>query len=114
MVTIVARDYGGLGRIVETVPDGFTTSDGSQMVTFRLLEEGPQTRTYTVTATDMTGTYTFSGNLEAEDKSSRAVGDASRVAITALPDSSAVRSFSASSVRPGATFHGNRQGRQLR
>ena len=103
-VTIVARDYGGLGRIVETVPDGFTTSDGSQMVTFRLLAAGPQTSTYTVTATDMTGTYTFSGNLEAEDKSSRAVGDASRVAITALPDSSAVRSFSASSVRPGARF----------
>ena len=29
-VTIVARDYGDLGRIVETVPEGFTTFLGRQ------------------------------------------------------------------------------------
>ena len=69
-VTIVARDYGDLGRIVETVPDGFTTSDGNQTVTIRLLAAGPLNRSYTVTATDSAGVKTFSGTLEDEDKSS--------------------------------------------
>ena len=40
-VTILADNYGDLGRIVETVPDGFTTSDGGQTVTIRLLSAGP-------------------------------------------------------------------------
>ena len=46
-VTIVADNYGRLGRIVETVPSGFTTGDGSsQTVTLRLtgkrdLKPGP-------------------------------------------------------------------------
>ena len=42
-VTIMAENYGRVGRIVETVPSGFTAEDGSQTVTIRLLSEGPQT-----------------------------------------------------------------------
>ena len=37
-VTIRADNYGGLGRIVETLPSGFTSPDASgQTVTIRLL-----------------------------------------------------------------------------
>ena len=108
-VTIRADDYGGLGRIVETLPSGFTSSDASgQTVTLRLLQEGPQTRSYTVTASDNPGSYTFSGVLESEDKSETTVGGSSNVTITAPPstpdaDPSATRSFSATSVDPGGT-----------
>ena len=107
-VTIVARDYGDLGRIVETVPDGFTTSDGPQTETIRLLSAGPQTRTYTVTATDRAGSHPFSGTLADEGKDTRSIGGATTVTITAPPstpdtDPSATRSFSAMSVDPGGT-----------
>ena len=55
-VTIRADNYGGLGRIVETLPSGFTSPDASgQTVTLRLLQEGPQTRSYTVTASENLG-----------------------------------------------------------
>ena len=44
-VTIQADNYGGLGRILETLPSGFTSPDASgQTVTLRLLQEGLQTR----------------------------------------------------------------------
>ena len=39
-VTIRADNYGRLGRIIENVPSGFTTSDGGQTVTLRLLQAG--------------------------------------------------------------------------
>ena len=104
-VTIVARDYGNLGRIVETVPDGFTTSEGGQTVTIRLLSAGPQTETYTVTASDNPGSYTFSGTLADVTKDTRTIGGAGTVTITApvTPDPSAQRSFSKTSVDPGET-----------
>jgi hypothetical protein len=94
MVTISADNYGGLGRIVETVPDGFTTSGGGQTETIRLLAAGPQTRTYTVTATDSTGPHIFSGTISDETKNSRAVGGLTTVTITApdpVPDEPAYR-----------------------
>ena len=62
-VTIRADNYGSLGRIVETVPDGFditTPETEDQTVTLRLLQAGPQTVTYTVTAPEATGGYTIS------------------------------------------------------
>ena len=115
-VTIVARDYGRLGRIVETVPDGFTTSDGGQTETIRLLSDGPQTVTYTVTATDRAGSHSFSGTFTDEGKEERSIGGATTVTITAPPSTpeptvtpppdtepSAARSFSATSVDPGGT-----------
>ena len=107
-VTIVARDYGNLGRIVETVPDEFTTSDGDQTVTIRLLSAGPRTATYTVTALDNPGSHSFSGTLTDEAKDTRTIGGPTTVTITAPPstpdtDPSATRSFSATSVDPGGT-----------
>ena len=102
-VTIRADNYGGLGRIVETVPDGFTMSGGGQTVTLRLLQEGPQTRNYTVTASDDPGSYTFSGVLESEDKSETTVGGSSTVTVNAPAGPSARRSFSSSLVAPGGT-----------
>jgi hypothetical protein len=83
MVTIVARDYGKVARIVEEVPSGFTTADGIQTLKFYLLQEGPQTSTYTVTAPTSTGTYTFVGRLQAEDKSTMDVGGDSVVTVAA-------------------------------
>ena len=67
-MTIVARDYGRVGRIVETLPTGLSSA-GSQTVTLRLLEPGPQTVSYTVTASDTAaGRYSISGVLEDEAK----------------------------------------------
>ena len=81
-VTIRADNYGGLGRIVETLPSGFTSPDATgQTVTLRLLSAGPQTETYTVTASDNPGPYTFSGVLEIEDKSETPVGGPSSVTV---------------------------------
>ena len=108
-VTIQADNYGGLGRIVETLPSGFTNPDASgQTVTIRLLSAGPQTETYTVTASDNPGTYTFSGTLADQEKETTPIGGADTVTITAPPstpdtDPSATRSFSSSSVDPGGT-----------
>ena len=103
-VTIQANNYGGLGRVVETLPSGFTSPDASgQTVTLRLLQEGPQTRSYTVTASDNPGSYTFSGVLESEDKSETPVGGSSTVPVNAPPGPSATRSFSATRVDPGGT-----------
>ena len=103
-VTIRADNYGGLGRIVETLPSGFTNPDASgQTLTLRLLSAGPQTETYTVTASDTPGSYTFSGVLASQDKSETTVGGSSTVTVNAPPGPSARRSFSSSSVAPGGT-----------
>ena len=110
-VTIVADNYGRLGRIVETVPSGFTTGDGSsQTVNIRLLAEGPQTRTYTVTATDSPGAHAFSGTISNDARESRNVGGATTVTITGAtgpgpsPTPTATRSISPASVSPGGQF----------
>ena len=103
-VTIQADNYGGLGRIVETLPSGFTSPEADgQTVTLRLLSAGPQTETYTVTASDNPGSYTFSGVLESEDKSETTVGGPSTVTVNAPAGPSARRSFSTTSVAPGGT-----------
>ena len=84
-VTIRADNYGGLGRIVETLPSGFTSPDANgQTVTIRFLLAGPQTETYTVTASDNPGPYIFSGVLENENKSKTTVGGALTIAVAAV------------------------------
>ena len=84
-VTIRANNYGGLGRVVETLPSGFTSPDASgQTVTIRFLSAGPQTETYTVTAFDNPGPYIFSGVLENENKSKTTVGGALTIAVAAV------------------------------
>ncbi|MCY3918552.1 MAG: cadherin domain-containing protein, partial [Chloroflexi bacterium] len=102
-VTVTANNYGTLGRVVETVPAGFTAADGGQTVTIRLLTAGPQTRTYTVTAGDTPGRYTFSGTIAHQDRTTATVGGASTVTITAPPAPTATRSFSPAQVAPGGT-----------
>ena len=81
-VTITADNYGSLGRIVEDVPAGFTTEDGSQTVIIRLLAAGPQTSTYTVTASDVEGSYTFSGTLRDDERNNHAVGGDTTVTVS--------------------------------
>ena len=104
-VTIVARDYGRVGRIVETLPTGLSSA-GSQTVTLRLLEPGPQTVSYTVTASDTAaGRYSISGVLEDEAKEETPVGT-SIVTVRVVapepdPEPQATRSLSQSSVSPG-------------
>jgi protein-disulfide isomerase len=129
-VTITAADYGGFGRVDETLPDGFgfvsstldseegaVTEDG-QVVKFRLL--GDDEFTYTVTATTTPDDYTFSGVLRDDNAEARDIGGESIVTVeaeavttpdaTSTPTSSPVpmptgprasRSFSDTSVLPG-------------
>ena len=81
-MTIRADNYGGLGRVVETLPSGFTSPDASgQTVTLRLLQEGPQTAATRSPLPKNLGSYTFSGVLESEDKSETTVGGSSSVTV---------------------------------
>ena len=94
-VGIEALDYGMFGQVIETLPEGFTyvgspleeddaveVVDSTVKLTFL---EGEGSFTYTVTASSVAGTYTFSGTLKDEDKNESAVGgDTQRVAV-ALP-----------------------------
>ena len=90
-VTIRADNYGGFGRIVETLPSGFTSPDASdKTVKLRLLQEGPQTHSYTVTASDNPGSYTFSGLLQSEDKSETQVLGPSSVTVAVSDSMTAV------------------------
>ena len=112
-VTISASNFGGLGKIVDNVPGEFTPS-GSQ--TFGLLGESDSV-SYTVTAPDSPGTYTFEGIIYDVDNDGRPIGGASSVTITApttptptptvtptppAPSATASRSMPAS-VAPGGT-----------
>ena len=112
-VTISASNFGGLGKIVDNVPSEFTPS-GSQ--TFGLLGESDSV-SYTVTAPDSPGTYTFEGIIYDVDNDGRPIGGASSVTITApttptptptvtptppAPSATASRSMPAS-VAPGGT-----------
>ena len=101
-VTIRVSDYGGIGQIVDTVPTGFSPS-GNQV--FNLV--GDPSWSYTVTAPDTPGTYTFSGTLTDVNNDSRPIRGVSRVTVTApttppTPTPTAVRSMLAS-VAPGGT-----------
>ena len=74
-VTITASGYGEMGSVMETLPTGFSydssslpagdVSTSGQMVTFTLPEAGEMatTFTYMVIASDMVGSYDFSGEL---------------------------------------------------
>lgn len=72
---IEALHYGYFGNIIETLPEGFVYEDstlkpGSVEVednTVKFSLEGETSFTYTVTAPDTEGTYTFSGILIDED-----------------------------------------------
>ena len=106
-VTITAANYGQTGIVTETLPDGFTyvssTPPGlgqavGQTVSFVLLENS---FTYTVTASSVAGTHSFSGVLTDFEKNDVAVGGASSVTVEAVAGPRASRSLSSTTVAPG-------------
>ena len=91
-VTVMARDYGQIGAVAETLPAGFTyvsstpsyvERDGRNL-TFALLGAN-ETVTYTVTASSVAGPHTFSGMLRDEDGNDTTVVGASRVTVVTPP-----------------------------
>ena len=110
-VTIEAAGFAeGFGQVVETLPAGFSYESSSlsdvsveqegQVVTFYLFGDDPFT--YTVTASDTAGSYTFSGIVkDSIGPAQPTVGGDSGVTVEAGPGASATRSFSASTVKPG-------------
>ena len=111
-VTITAAGYGDTGLVTETLPEGFTyvSSDpegigeeSGQDVAFVLLFG--DTFTYTVSASDMAGTYSFTGTLADIDKTEVDVGGASTVVVEAVAGPRATRSFSTTSVVPDGQFN---------
>ena len=91
VVTITAERYGGLGRVVETLPAGFTYVSSSleeamvegQTVTFTLM--GDDTFTYTVTASAEEGSHSFAGVLQDSNKVEQPVGGYSAIIVRATP-----------------------------
>ena len=80
-VTISVADYGGIGAVTETLPEGFTyvSSSGvtgnvqdSGAIRFTLL--GETSFEYTVTASSTAGEHTFMGTLRASDQNDHTVG----------------------------------------
>ena len=93
-VTITAANYGLAGGVTETLPAGFSyvssthasnqvihpVEGNSQMVRFTL--QGETSLTYTVTASSVEGSYTFSGTLRDSDRNDHTVGGASMVTVS--------------------------------
>ena len=111
VVTITASGYGQFGGIIETLPDGFifVSSDlpSSQVNAsgspIRFTLYGESSFTYTVTASDAAGQYTFSGVLR-DDTGSRIdhqIPD-TNITVEAPAPPSATRSFPSEYVDPGA------------
>ena len=86
VVTIAASGYGAAGGITETLPAGFSYVNsslddsqvselGNNQVRFTL--QGDSSFTYTVTASDTPGPYTFSGTLRDADRTDHTVGGGS-------------------------------------
>ena len=109
-VTIQVANYGGIGRVTETLPAGFAYVDSThdsagvnvngQEVRFTL--QGDSSVAYTVTASRMAGSHSFSGMLRDSDRTNHTVGGATDVTVTAPVGPSATRSFDkASNVAPG-------------
>ncbi len=114
-VTIAVADHGGFGQVAETLPDGFsyvsTSLEGQdsvsgQTVTFTLL--GDDSVTYTVTASDVAGTYSFEGVVRDSNQDERMVGGDSTVTVEIeTVDAEANRSLSTDEVLLGEDGAGN-------
>ena len=115
-VTITASGYGEMGSVMETLPTGFSydssslpagdVSTSGQMVTFTLPEAGEMatTFTYMVIASDMVGSYDFSGELTDAGGMMPTVSGAMNVMVEAAPVTEgpwASRTFAPSSVTEG-------------
>ena len=107
-VTIHLANYGGIGRVTETLPAGFVYVSSAhdsagvrvngQEVRFTL--QGDASVAYTVTASRTAGPHTFSGMLRDSDTNDHTVGGVDTVTVEAP---SATRSFDKASVAPGGT-----------
>ena len=90
-VTITLADYGGFGRVTETLPDGFVYQSSSlddvqvqvdgQEVRFTL--QGDTSFTYIVTASRSTASHAFSGVLIDSDRNETSIGGAASVTVRA-------------------------------
>ena len=90
-VTIQVANYGGIGRVTETLPAGFAyvssthdlagVSVNGQEVRFTL--QGDSSVTYTVTASRTAGPHSFLGMLRDSDRTNHTVGGATRVTVRA-------------------------------
>ena len=109
VVTITASGYGGFGRVVETLPPGFSYVSSSlsddlvtvngQEVIFTLL--GETDFTYRVTAPGAAGHYSFSGVLTNSDREEVPVGGALTITVGTPAARGGIRSFSPPSAAPG-------------
>ena len=105
-VTVVVADYGAIGQVAETLPEGFgyvsTSLEGQdavsgQTVTFTLL--GDDSFTYTVTAAAVAGTYSFEGVVKDTDQDERMVGGDSTITVEGgTVEGGAARTFSTDEV----------------
>ena len=110
-VTIQLADYGGIGRVTETLPAGFAYVDSThdsagvnvsgQEVRFTL--QGDSSVAYTVTASRTAGSHLFSGMLRDSVRDDYPVGGVDTVTVEApsTPTPSATRSFNPATVAPG-------------
>ena len=92
VVTIEISDYGRSGVVEETLPQGFTfaSSDlgrprGENQVAFVLLSGAVTSVSYTVTAPDTEGTYTFEGDFFDGASNSVDIGGDSMVTVASAP-----------------------------
>ena len=90
VVTITAANYGPDGRVTERLPAGFRYVSSSlqadtdlRSVNFTLQEE--TSFTYTVTASNTRGSYTFSGTLRDSEGNDHVVGGAVTVTVASDP-----------------------------
>ena len=109
-MTVTAANYGFGGRVTETLPAGFSyvssTHDSvtnpvdgdSQKVAFALL--GETSVTYTVTASDVDGQYTFSGTLTDFDRNVSTVGGDTTVTVGADTQPSVTVSYAGTDPAP--------------
>ncbi len=110
VVTITVSNYGGFGRVAETLPAGFAYVSSSGLDDSQVAENGQEVRftlqgegsfTYTVTASSTAGSHSFSGTLTDSNRAVNAVGGNASVTVEAAQQASASRSFSPASVAPG-------------
>ncbi|MEA2053428.1 MAG: PGF-CTERM sorting domain-containing protein [Euryarchaeota archaeon] len=85
-IEIEASHYGIHGFVIETLPDGFEFEDYSGLVevegdTVEFELWGEPSFTYTVTAPDTEGTYTFSGILIDEEKNEYDIGGDTEIVV---------------------------------
>ena len=92
-VTITAGDYGFIGQVVETLPDGFTFASSTlasnqidqegQVVNFNLF--GDSSFIYVVTVPTTEGQYIFSGVFKNVDRDERTVTGHTQVRVGPPP-----------------------------